>query len=115
MDNDGCFPKSQDLGTRNLIFLSGSNCRASRFVRGHLFWVYGSMGLDAFCLFIVTVNFLVAQAKLFWDFLCQSLRFSFNNVTVTKLKEILIISSAPQVNFFFENQPSYPYRYKQVF
>ena len=41
------------------------------------------------------------QAKFFWDFLSQSLRFSFNNVTVTELKEILIISSAPQANFFF--------------
>ena len=48
------------------------------------------------------------QAKIFGDFLSQSLRFSFNNVTVTELKEILIISSAPQANFFLENQPSYP-------
>ena len=50
------------------------------------------------------------QAKIFWDFLSQSLRFSFNNVTVTELKEILIISSAPQVKFFLENQPSDPYK-----
>ena len=49
------------------------------------------------------------QAKIFWDFLSQSLRFSFNNVTVTELKEILIISSAPQAKFFLENQPSDPY------
>ena len=46
------------------------------------------------------------QAKILWDFLSQSLRFSFNNVTVT---EILIISSAPQANFVLENQLSDPY------
>jgi hypothetical protein len=50
------------------------------------------------------------QAKIFLDFLGQSLRFSFNNVTVTGLKEILITSSASQANLFLENQPSDPYK-----
>jgi hypothetical protein len=52
----------------------------------------------------------VPQGNFLGDFLSQSLRFSFNNVTVTELKEILIISSAPQAKFVLENQPSDPYK-----